>query len=55
MTKNICCVFDCDRPVRVKSHQLCSPHYLRYYRTGKVGSAPIRVLNKLMPYKKEKK
>lgn len=37
-----CSVDDCDRPRRRPSAELCGAHYHRLWRTGSVGSDPIR-------------
>lgn len=37
-----CLVPGCGRPTRSPKAELCNAHYFRVYRTGTVGSAPIR-------------
>jgi hypothetical protein len=39
----------CRRPVRVKKHGLCTPHYKRYQRLGDPGGK-IKEYQKLKPY-----
>jgi len=40
--KEKCCIEGCKKKIFIKKHQLCSPHYLRYQRTGYVGDVTIR-------------
>ncbi len=44
-----CRVEGCARKIAVKKHGVCSGHYLRYIRTGKVGSGEIQIKRKLKP------
>lgn len=49
-SKEQCRVKGCKRPVRVKRHGLCQPHYKRYQRTGDPGEAAIKPMRKLPTY-----
>lgn len=49
-TKEKCVVRGCKRPVRVKRHQLCQPHYKRFQRTGDPGPAKIKNMRRLPTY-----
>jgi len=48
---NACLVKGCVRESQIEKHLLCRAHYMRYYRTGKVGSGEIKKFKKCKPYR----